>query len=73
MPYLPPRSGELATRALLDGRDVDEVARLVHNLIGEIATLTARVEALEAKAAGGTVVPVDPIATGSALVRRVVG
>ena len=45
MSYVPPRSAELAVRALLDGRDVDEVSRIVHNLIGEVATLAARVDA----------------------------
>lgn len=73
MSYVPPRSAELAVRALLDGRDVDEVSRIVHNLIGEVVTLTARVEALEARAAGEPVVPPDPIATASKLVKRVVG
>jgi hypothetical protein len=63
----------VAVRALLDGRDIDEVSRLVHNLIGEVTSLTARVEALEARAAGEAVVPPDPIATASALVKRVVG
>ena len=73
MSYVPPRSAELAVRALLDGRDVDEVSRIVHNLIGEVATLAARVDELEARAAGDAVVPADPIATASAIVKRVVG
>lgn len=73
MSYVSPRSAELAVRTLLDGRDVDEVSRIVHNLIGEVATLTARIEMLEAKAAGEPVVPADPIASASALVKRAVG
>ena len=73
MSYVPPRSAELAVRTLLDGRDVDEVSRIVHNLIGEVASLTARLEALEAKAAGESVVPADPMASASAVVKRVVG
>jgi len=70
MSYAGLRSSELAVRALLDGRDIDEVSRIVHNLIGEIAGLTARVEQLEAKAAGKPISPGDPIA---AMVQRVVG
>ncbi len=73
MSYVPPRSAELAVRNLLDGRDLDEVSRLVHNLIIEMTSLTMRVEALEAKAAGEPVVPADPIATASALVKRMIG
>jgi hypothetical protein len=73
MSYLPPRSAELAVRELLDGRDVDEVSRLVHNLIVEVTSLTMRVEALEAKVAGDTVVQADPTATAAALVKRMVG
>jgi hypothetical protein len=73
MSYLPPRSAELAVRELLDGRDVDEVSRLVHNLIVEVTSLTMRVEALEAKIAGEPVVQADPTATAAALVRRMVG
>lgn len=73
MSYVPPRSAELAVRTLLDSRDLDEIARLVHNLIGEVTSLTVRVEALEAKLAGEPVVPADPIATASVLIKRVVG
>jgi hypothetical protein len=73
MSYPAPRSTELAVRTLLDGRDVDEVSRIVHNLLAEVASLTARVEALEARAAGETVAPADPSATIPALVKRVVG
>jgi hypothetical protein len=73
MSYLPPRSAELAVRELLDGRDVDEVSRLVHNLIVEVTSLTMRVEALEARVAGDTVVQADPTATAAALVKRMVG
>jgi hypothetical protein len=64
------RSAELAIRTLLDGRDVDEVSRILHNLIGEVAGLTARIELLEAKAAGKPAPQGDAIA---GMVKRVVG
>ncbi len=70
MSYAALRSSELAIRTLLDGRDIDEVSRIVHNLIGELAGLAARVEQLEARVAGKPVAPGDPIA---AMVQRLVG
>lgn len=46
-----PTSPDLAVRALLDGRDTDRIAELVHTLLAEIADLNVRVNRLEARLA----------------------
>ncbi len=46
-----PTSPDLAVRALLDGRDTDRIADLVHTLLAEIADLNVRVSKLEAQLA----------------------
>ncbi|MEM7446220.1 MAG: hypothetical protein AAF414_23065 [Pseudomonadota bacterium] len=47
-----PISPDLAVRAILDGRDTDRIAELVHTLLAEIADLNVRVNRLEAQLAG---------------------
>jgi hypothetical protein len=49
-----PASPDLALRTLLDGRDTDRIAALVHSLLAEIAELNVRMAKLEAKMAGKT-------------------
>jgi len=65
-----PTSPDLAVRTLLDGRDTDRIASLVHSLLAEIADLNVRVTKLEAHQAGET--PDDDPATIQRLVGEVV-
>jgi hypothetical protein len=56
---------DLPNRQLLDGTDVDALARTVHLLLGEVAVLAERVAALEGAD------PADGQARISALTERV--
>lgn len=47
-----PSSPDLAIRNLLDGRDTDRIAALVHSLLAEVAELNVRVAKLEGQLAG---------------------
>lgn len=65
-----PTSPDLAVRALLDGRDTDRIAELVHALLAEIADLNVRVSRLESRQADER--PDDDQATIQRLVGEVV-